>query len=498
MNYAEREIERIESNSRIIEWISPLNKKMIFKIPHTVYPPREDTDLLAETIFNLGQGRNKKLLEIGCGSGVISIFANDFGWDVVGCDINPLAVATSKGIAKSNRNHKLEFIEGGIEPHSEMNANIFDKGPFDLIVWNLPYLRKPKKEEFLGPFEEAALSDLGDVNDLKLHQLLLNKIDKFQYLKKDGVIILIHNDENGGKLLTSECRKMGWATREINHKYLENGEKIISSAIWKPWNHAKIITLDSIDSTNSFLLNGDFPIGTLVTANNQTDGRGQRENKWIHFEGGWVGSWKIPFKNTTPALIQAKAALAVLDTIGALKSIPLPTFDLVSMSTLSKYEISIKWPNDLLIQNRKFSGILCEARTQGEVTNFVVGIGCNLSDDFGEIESRNEYNASSLKSLEINNQTEWMKVLNASISSQFENHNLVGFLDDSDTIINWWQSMFDHITNHVISLNDKKYRINALKDNGTLELISLDYDLKSITTLEDSINCNWVKLDLNN
>ena len=44
-------------------------------IPPTVYPPREDSSLLDRTIAELGPGHGKHLLEIGCGSGAISIAA---------------------------------------------------------------------------------------------------------------------------------------------------------------------------------------------------------------------------------------------------------------------------------------------------------------------------------------------------------------------------------------------------------------------------------------
>ena len=82
-------------------WTSPLGDKYFLKIPNTVYPPREDTNLLAKTLMNFNSGDGKKLLEIGCGTGVISILANTLGWQVTGCDINPLAVAQVEGLRKN-------------------------------------------------------------------------------------------------------------------------------------------------------------------------------------------------------------------------------------------------------------------------------------------------------------------------------------------------------------------------------------------------------------
>ncbi|RAH15691.1 MAG: hypothetical protein CMB56_002420 [Methanobacteriota archaeon] len=494
MDYAEKEIEKIKSKSKIVNWISPLDNEISFTIPHTVYPPREDTYLLAETIRNLGQGNSRQLLEIGCGSGVVSLFASNLGWNVVGCDINPLAVATSRGLAKQLKNRDVKFIEGGIEPQNTSDSNVFNEGPFDLIVWNLPYLKKPKKDEFLGPMEEASLSDIGDLKTKKIHQLLLDKIEKFDALKHNGLIILIHSDEDEGKFITTECRKMGWATREINHKYFENGEKIISSAIWKPWANGKFISLDTVNSTNSFLLEGSFPVGTLVTTQNQTEGRGQRRNKWKHFEGGWCGSWKISMGESSPAVIQAKAALAVIEAIAIIKSIPLPTFDLVSMSNFLKSGISVKWPNDILMHNKKFCGILCEARTQGKVTNCVVGIGCNISDNKGEIASNNDYIATSLSALGEINVAEWTQVLNASISSQLEKHELVKLNNEPEVITSWWQSMVNFNRNHKLLINGVEHRVCCLNSDGSLELINSGYEAKSIINLRDCVDCEWVEI----
>tara|TARA_B100000902_G_scaffold392652_1_gene445410 strand:- start:2 stop:1489 length:1488 start_codon:yes stop_codon:yes gene_type:complete len=493
MNYAQKEIEKTHLKPKKYCWTSPLNVTYSFNLPHTVYPPREDTDLLADTLLKLGSFENRKLLEIGCGSGVISIFANKLGWEVVGCDINPLAIASSRGISKKFGIDEIEFIEGGIEPNVDNEINPFIKGPFDLIIWNLPYLEKPNKDELLGPFEEAALSDLGENKNKKLHQLLIDKIERYNALKKGGAIILIHNDSGNGRILTSECRKRGWATREINNKILENGEKLLSTAIWKPWEAGKNISLDRVDSTNSFLLEGDYPIGTSVVTKNQTKGRGQRKNKWTHFKGGWCGSWKISLEDSSPAIIQAKAALAIIDSIAAIISEPLPTFDLFSMSQFSKHNIVVKWPNDILIEYKKFSGILCEARTQGENTKCVIGIGCNLSDP-EKIITSNYSEATSLISLGEINEKEWRLILNASIASKFEKHNLFNLEEKSNTIINWWQSMSNFNKKYGLLIGEKPHKVCKLNSDGSLQFISQNGKLNSIKNIHENLNYKWTRL----
>lgn len=494
MKYTEKEIKRAKLSPKTITWTSPLNKEYILKIPNTVYPPKEDTNLLAETLAIFGNSNNNKMLEIGCGSGIISMFAETCGWDVIGCDINPLAIATSRGLAKKYEIKNIEFIEGGVEPKSEQSSQIFKKGPFDLIVWNLPYLETPKENEFLGPLEDAALADISNGENGNLHELLVKKIESEKCLNHGGIIILIHNDIGTGRKLTSECRKLGWATRCINEKILEDGERLLATALWKPWESVKKIKLEQIDSTNSYSLNEKLSLGTLVSAKNQIKGRGQRENAWKHFKGGWCGSWTISLENTSAAIIQANAGLAVLESIAAISSEELPTFDCVSMANFSKKGFSLKWPNDLLFNSKKFAGILSEAKTQGNETRCVIGIGCNLIDDENIIETMIP-GATSLEqffSEEINSE-EWEKILHASIASRFEKHNLIKMDEEGKILNEWWLSMEQFNNTNVATINSNDYHINSLNTDGSIGLISRKYDLNSLKKCDESFNINWKK-----
>ncbi|MBL80802.1 MAG: hypothetical protein CMB40_02965, partial [Euryarchaeota archaeon] len=69
-------------------------------VPHTVYPPREDTNLLARALKTIDVGPGLAV-EIGCGSGAISIFLASLGWRVEACDVNPIAVAAARGNAQA-------------------------------------------------------------------------------------------------------------------------------------------------------------------------------------------------------------------------------------------------------------------------------------------------------------------------------------------------------------------------------------------------------------
>lgn len=93
-----------------------------------VYPPSEDSILLTESLdIRIGE----KVLEIGTGSGIVSIQCALNGADVVCGDINPRAVALAR------RNAAANGVDIDVR-ETDIYSNI--EGRFDTIVFNLPYL----------------------------------------------------------------------------------------------------------------------------------------------------------------------------------------------------------------------------------------------------------------------------------------------------------------------------------------------------------------------
>ncbi len=100
-----------------------------------VYPPSEDSVLLIES---LDVRPGERILEIGCGSGVVSIHCAKNGCDVTAGDINPRAVALAKKNSEAN---------GACIDIRETDVYAKIDGRFDTILFNLPYL--PVDEEGL-------------------------------------------------------------------------------------------------------------------------------------------------------------------------------------------------------------------------------------------------------------------------------------------------------------------------------------------------------------
>lgn len=112
-----------------------------FKIAHNerVYPPSEDSYLLIEAI---NPKNSSNALEIGVGSGIISLhLAKEIG-AVFGCDINPYSLYLSKINALTNSINNIHLFS------SNIFSSIRPGTLFDLIVFNPPYLpvnSPPKK-----------------------------------------------------------------------------------------------------------------------------------------------------------------------------------------------------------------------------------------------------------------------------------------------------------------------------------------------------------------
>jgi len=148
----------------------------------------------------------------------------------------------------------------------------------------------------------------------------------------------------------------------------------------------KLIKLDAIDSTNDFLKalssQDELDNFTVITAENQTKGKGQMGAKWESESGkNLIMSVLVKdflYNNEKVFDLNIIVSLAV---IKVLQSVKIP-------------DLSIKWPNDIMSYNKKIGGILIEntIKSDGRIVS-VVGLGLNIN----QINFESLPNASSLK-----------------------------------------------------------------------------------------------------
>ncbi len=115
----------------------------------TVYEPAEDSFLLATYASSLAGG--KRILEIGCGTGIVSLAAAfaDPKNSVLGVDINPAAVECAKENAAKN----------GIKNANFTQSDLFSAAPkekFGCILFNPPYLPTTREEKLALEDENMA------------------------------------------------------------------------------------------------------------------------------------------------------------------------------------------------------------------------------------------------------------------------------------------------------------------------------------------------------
>lgn len=109
------------------------------------------------------------------------------------------------------------------------------------------------------------------------------------------------------------------------------------------------------------------PDGTVVVAEVQEGARGQRGRTWLAPRGGlWMSVLVRPRGVAAGEVLSLRAGLAVARTLSTFPGIP---------------PVLLKWPNDLVIEDRKVGGLLCEARWRGnELWWAVVGLGLNVAN----------------------------------------------------------------------------------------------------------------------
>ena len=134
----------------------------------------------------------------------------------------------------------------------------------------------------------------------------------------------------------------------------------------------QIIKLNATDSTNTYLKDllaetrlADY---SVVITKNQTQGKGQRGEKWLSKKG----------KNLTVSILKLKPKVALerqflLNTIVSLSLI----------KTLEGYNVpnlAVKWPNDILSGHHKIAGILIENIIKSQhIESSVIGVGLNVN-----------------------------------------------------------------------------------------------------------------------
>jgi len=451
--HAEREVKHLSDQVKEVTWADPSGTAFKVSVLPTVYPPREDTNLVARVLGQIFPRPGSTWLEIGCGSGALSLYAARSGCLVTACDINPFAVAATRHLLGSN-GLRGEVKEGGPGPSADGHlAQWGGDRLYDTVVWNLPYLPSPEAQTpHLGPMEEAGLID---TDRMGLYDRFLSMVENGRLLHAKGTAFLVVSSTHVGETACERAWSKGLAARVVAVQTFSDGERLSVVQIWRPYTDAQGRVVESVASTNTSLLNMDVPVGSSLRAVHQSEGRGQRGRTWSSVEGAFLASWKL---STSPSSLSATRGQV---RIGA------------AMARLFRHlggtgdssNICMKWPNDLYIRKdvhgwKKGGGVLMEGATRGRDTSVVVGVGLNLGvphdSDFAGL-----WSLGLQPSLD-----ELFLMMNAVVASVFEDHALAQCPEEHEAVEAEVRRGESHLG--PIFYRNERYAIHALKSTGEL------------------------------
>ncbi|MAQ44199.1 MAG: biotin--[acetyl-CoA-carboxylase] ligase [Candidatus Marinimicrobia bacterium] len=198
----------------------------------------------------------------------------------------------------------------------------------------------------------------------------------------------------------------------------------------------KILYLPETKSTNDDIWENFNNDHLIIITDNQTAGKGQRGREWISQQfKSLTFSIGILDDNKNSKLISLKSAISIAKTIN----------DLTGLDAL------IKWPNDILINNKKVAGILTESKIKNDKRIINIGIGINVNNESDKL-SNVDQSATSLM-IESNNK----------FSREILLANLIKCIDsilykNNIAIINDWNKLCAH-KNSLITFHDYKNKL---------------------------------------
>jgi BirA family biotin operon repressor/biotin-[acetyl-CoA-carboxylase] ligase len=169
------------------------------------------------------------------------------------------------------------------------------------------------------------------------------------------------------------------AVRKVGYKIVGKLDKITQTDIklgleTKQFGR-NVIFYEEVESTqniaNELVLKGAEE-GTIVLAERQVKGRGRLQRNWVTGEGKAI-AMSIILKPKIPPKVAPQLTLLAAVAVAS------------AISKVTNLKPSIKWPNDILINNKKVCGILTEMHGDSDlISSVIVGIGINVNQEKDE------------------------------------------------------------------------------------------------------------------
>lgn len=210
------------------------------------------------------------------------------------------------------------------------------------------------------------------------------------------------------------------------------------------------------DEIAQVLLYPQYDFTGLYTFN-QTKGKGQYGNSWT----------SAPEQNLAYTIAVKTSSICHSDFMfNYYTAIAVRNF----IANLTEKEVKIKWPNDIIIKNKKVAGILIEKKKINQENYFIIGIGINiLQEKFGEISNAGSLLTQSGKTFDL---TDFAESFHKYLIKNFKN-----IPDDREILTNFNANLFrkDEISvfeldnirqNGIIRHADENGKINIELESG--------------------------------
>ncbi len=210
------------------------------------------------------------------------------------------------------------------------------------------------------------------------------------------------------------------------------------------------------------------PEFTCVIADEQTAGRGRRDRAWHSTPGDGL-YLSVLLRPVIPA-----ARISLLSLMCAV----------VVAETIARYNIAgidIKWPNDVLVNERKLSGILIEGTSAGsDLPRIIAGLGVNLNHEAFPPELRDTATSLAIESGQRIDAAEFRDQLLMTLAQWYERLRH----DGEQAIPERWQALSSYARGrHVtVTLDDEQVAgvTSGLTDTGALRMHLADGTIRTI------------------
>ena len=208
---------------------------------------------------------------------------------------------------------------------------------------------------------------------------------------------------------------------------------MFSKELYQKYLHTKTLGCELIfqpqtNSTNEdaweYIQNG-ISHGSLFLTDTQTDGKGRRYNKWF----------STPEKSLTFSFIlHSKLELEKMGLLPLLTGISIVR----GIESATAIQTGLKWPNDIMLNEKKMGGILIESKQIQNGLGVVVGVGLNINENAQNIPYTLRNNAISLAM--FSRQTHSREQILSAILNEFE----ILYNNQMDSIIPLWTDYCIH------------------------------------------------------